>query len=498
MIRPPAERDFAPGASPARVAFMLSTKSSTSTRLTSVTMPRPYWAAAPASCKSWPRWTLVPAPAGSSRALMSMAAWPRPFLSAPLALTTIVLVASSRSTISARPAKSMRTGPSAIVTVPSYSLGPTWRSRLAPGRHAATPGMSWKNAQVSSTDWGTSNVFSICMRALRDVRLGVLHKRRPTARTAEVVGGAPILVGPARLVGGHRHPADQIDGGLRLDHLETGSLRRRREEIATRPEADQFGEDRHRHLLVAGVAEVDADRRLDPGDCVVGHSPVGKVTLDRLGPPRRRDQAHEAGLGSHGRLDGLLVAVSLGGDHDDRGRSELVGVQFRGGNELRLPAEQTGHLDQGGRHRAVAHDDHLRRWQHGFDVHLHGALRLTRHGDDQHPLGHLAECVPGAEEDEPGLPVLERSPRLAEHHRFGASAADPAVDLTRRGDDGPGALMTRGRPLPPHHCRQGEHLALASHLRGQFEDFPGLGSCAHPSVLTGGAPLTSLPVLIAS
>ena len=98
---------------------MFSAKARISTVVTSVTMPRPYCAAAPDSCRSWTTPILVvPRPVRASVAVTTMLAWPRPFPSAPLTCTTTRLAASSRSVMSAVPANCSRTGPIRTATVP--------------------------------------------------------------------------------------------------------------------------------------------------------------------------------------------------------------------------------------------------------------------------------------------------------------------------------------------------------------------------------------------
>ena len=52
------------------------------------------------------------------------------------------------------------------------------------------------------------------------------------------------------------------------------------------------------------------------------------------------------------------------------------------------------------------------------------------------PSGTCAELLGRAEQEQPRLAVGDRPLRLADHRRLGAGAADPAVDLAGRGDDG--------------------------------------------------------------
>ena len=69
------------------------------------------------------------------------------------------LPGSSRSTISAVPANRSLTGPMLIPTRPAYLSSPRSSVSSAPGRQAATPGMSWKDCQTVSSGWPTSKEF---------------------------------------------------------------------------------------------------------------------------------------------------------------------------------------------------------------------------------------------------------------------------------------------------------------------------------------------------
>ena len=129
--------------------------------MTSEIIPRPYCAAAPDSWMSWSIRTVVPLPFAIRIAVTVIAAWPRPLRSAPDASMSIRFVASSRSTIVALPANSSLTGPIRIATPPAYAPSPRSSVRSAPGRHAATPGMSPKNSQTFSIGWATSNSLLI-------------------------------------------------------------------------------------------------------------------------------------------------------------------------------------------------------------------------------------------------------------------------------------------------------------------------------------------------
>ena len=144
---------------------MFAEKSRIRTAETSEIMPRPYCAAAPASCRSWVTSTLVPRPRGVRVALTTMAAWPRPFTSAPAAWTTSFLAASSRSVMSAVPLNWRRTGPIRMATRPSYLSSPRSLVSSAPGRQDATCGMLSKNCHTFSTGSATSKSLVIITSA---------------------------------------------------------------------------------------------------------------------------------------------------------------------------------------------------------------------------------------------------------------------------------------------------------------------------------------------
>ena len=109
--------------------------------------------------------TLVPRPLADSVAPTIMAAWPRPFSSAPAACTTMCLAASSRSVMSAVPTNCMRTGPIRIATRPSYLSSPRSLVSSAPGRQDATWGMLSKNFHTLSTGSATSKSLAIITSA---------------------------------------------------------------------------------------------------------------------------------------------------------------------------------------------------------------------------------------------------------------------------------------------------------------------------------------------
>ena len=62
----------------------------------------------------------------------------------------------------------------------------------------------------------------------------------------------------------------------------------------------QLGEHRDRDLLVAGAAEVEADRRPDPVEQVLRYAALGEVGEHRLAALARGDQADERRIGRDG------------------------------------------------------------------------------------------------------------------------------------------------------------------------------------------------------
>ncbi len=171
------------------------------------------------------------------------------------------------------------------------------------------------------------------------------------------------------------------------------------------------------------------------------HAPIGEVPEHRLAASPRGHETY-VGRGARDRaLDGLLVAVPLRGDHDDRPRIDCLGREVSTVDELGAPPEDLREVAQHVRHRRAAHHDEVRGRHDRLDVHLHRALALTRDGDDDHAVGHVAELLGRAEQQEPRLAVDNRGLRFSDDRRLRARAADPAVDRTGRGDDRPRALL---------------------------------------------------------
>src|SRR5262249_58875226 len=85
----------------------------------------------------------------------------------------------------------------------------------------------------------------------------------------------------------------------------------------------------------------------------------------------------------------------------------------------------------------------------------------------------------------PRLPPADpRGPR--------ARPADPAAQLALGGDDRAGALLARGRALPPDHGRERERLPAPGQVAGLFQDTPAVHGCASPG---GRPPPTPPPAL---
>ena len=141
----------------------------------------------------------------------------------------------------------------------------------------------------------------------------------------------------------------------------------------------------------------------------------------------------------------------------------------------------------------------MRAGENWLDVQLQGAFGLTRHLNEHHPLGQLTELVRRAEQDQAGLALLDHALRLTDDHRLRTGATDPPVELAVGGDDGPRPLMPRRGGLAPddggqgelHPCERARSPSRPSSIRRR------VASSIH-SILTGGAPPTSLPVCSAS
>src|ERR1700722_17305222 len=285
---------------------MVVAKSRISTDETSEIIPRPYWAAAPDSWISCATLTLVPRPERTSVAVTTMLAWPRPLASAPAALRTSRLAASSRSAISAVPANCSRTGPIRMATRPLYFSPPRSSVSSAPGRQVATWGMSPKNSQTFSTGWATSKSLVTSM-ALLQVRRGGLLERPAAAGAAEVVRLAVVLQRVAGRVRGHGHPAHRIPAfpgrrppgtgraparrghafgapHLAGDRSRTAAHSRTCRQPTRGAQLDQFGQDRDRDLAVRGPAQVQPGRHPDPVQLVLRHAPVREVAQHSRAP----------------------------------------------------------------------------------------------------------------------------------------------------------------------------------------------------------------------
>src|ERR1700733_32472 len=349
---------------------MVVAKSRISTDETSEIIPRPYWAAAPDSWISCATLTLVPRPERTSVAVTTMLAWPRPFSSAPAALRTSRLAASSRSAISAVSANCSRTGPIRMATRPLYFSPPRSSVSSAPGRQVATWGMSPKNSQTFSTGWATSKSLVTSM-ALLQVRRRVLLERPAAAGAAEVVRLAVVLQRIAGRVRGHGHPAHGVSaspGGrppgpprdcLARRGLSFGAppLARQRSRTGARMDTarsaqlDQLGQDRDRDLAVRGPAQVQPGRHPDPVQLVLRHAPFREVAQHSRAPPGRPAQAQVGGPGRDRLLNGLLVPVTLGGHHHHRALVRVGGRERPAVHHRGAPAQRPGQVGQRLDHR---------------------------------------------------------------------------------------------------------------------------------------------------
>src|SRR5215472_917807 len=309
-------------------------------------MPRPYWAAAPESCRSWVTSTLVPRPERASVAVTTMLAWPLPFSSAPLACTTTRWAASSRSVMSAVPAKLSLTGPIRTATRPWYFSPPRSPVSSAPGRQAATCGMLPKNCQTFSIGSATSKPFLISIGTPFQVGSGIGRELVAAAGPAEVVGGTPVLQPEGRGSHGHGHPAHRVNGLLRPGR----AGRPASGQGPRRAQLDQLRQNRHRDLPVRRPAEVEAGRDAHAGQLLPRHAALREIAQHRRPAPGRPHQAQVGGAGGHRVLDRLLIAVALGGHHDQRPLAHVAGGEAGAVDEVGPPAERGGHAGERVRH----------------------------------------------------------------------------------------------------------------------------------------------------
>ncbi len=318
----------------------LAEKSRISTVVTSEIMPRPYWAAAPDSWRSWATPTLVPFPDRAQRRgdhHGGLAAAPR--LGAAGVhddpLGRLVPLGDLRL---ARERELDRPHPDRHRCPRRSRRRGRWSARCRAGRRPPC-GMSPKNSQTFSTGCATSKSFLISIgthssRCWRSVA-GAPRRRRPdplelgaAAGPAEVVGHCPSCSsgyepGPASTVIPHT-------GSTAVGGAGAGAV------VGTwpaGPHLDQLGQDGHRDLLVGGRPEVQAGRHPDPVQLVARHPALGQVAQHRRAALARPDQAQVGGPGRDRLGHRLLVAVPLGGHHDHR---PLVGV---GRGEV-LPGDQ--------------------------------------------------------------------------------------------------------------------------------------------------------------
>ena len=219
-----------------------------------------------------------------------------------------------------------------------------------------------------------------------------------------------------------------------------------------RPAADldELGQDRQRDLLGRLGAEVEPGRRAQGRQPLVGHARlVAQPRPDDRGPGRRRDEPDVGRVAGERRGQRLLVPDALGGDDDRRrdarieprdvgadddplGAREGVGVGDRI-EDRDAPAGGRAEADErrGDRRRAGHPQDRCRQMR--FHVDLQRAPRMTGHDQLDHAVAAAALARDVLREPEqPRLAVDERPERLADDHRLGARAADPALDRAVR------------------------------------------------------------------
>src|SRR5215469_11069782 len=161
--------------------------------------------------------------------------------------------------MSAVPANCSRTGPMRTATRPLYFSPPRSSVSSAPGRHAATCGMFWKNCQTFSTGSATSKSLLIsivprsCSHELLHVRTRLPLEHLAAADPAEVVRHAAVLqlntVRPGRGRCRRAPPAARCLGA--------GVGGARSGEPASCPKLHELSQDRDGDLLVRCAAKVE-------------------------------------------------------------------------------------------------------------------------------------------------------------------------------------------------------------------------------------------------
>jgi hypothetical protein len=110
--------------------------------------------------------------------------------------------------------------------------------------------------------------------------------------------------------------------------------------------------------------------------------------------------------------------------------------EIRPADEICPPAQGPGQAGQRAGHRGIADDHQVRHRQHRLDVDLERSLALAGDRDHGHAVRYRrAELFRGPKQQQPGRSLRHHPLCLADHHRLGAGAADPAVQLALAGDD---------------------------------------------------------------
>src|SRR6266508_549144 len=203
---------------------------------TSCIIPRENWATAPVTVMSWENFTLVsPSAAASAHAVTRAVAEPLPRCSMPLAFSTTLWPASSRSCTCTVPANDSDTGPSFTVSLPLKWVSSTTSVSCAPGMHGAIFSTSRMYSHTRSSGAGTVKSFSISMPMCSASR-------------------RPVLFGPV------------VDGSRAVPE-EAG--------LPRAPDGQDLRHDRGCDLLRPLAPEIDPGRPVDLRQVLVaGHHPV--------------------------------------------------------------------------------------------------------------------------------------------------------------------------------------------------------------------------------
>ena len=310
----------------------------------------------------------------------------------------------------------------------------------------------------------------------------VAHEASAAAQAAEGVDAAVVLCQVARVGSVDGHAADRVEehhlvgpdgrrgrvcvgGPYRLLGGQRGRSGCRHEGGATAPDLDQLGQDRQGDLRGGLRPQVEARRRPQRGEALLGHTALAQEAAHHLCARGRGHQPDVGHLARQRRLQRLLVPLPLRGDHDVWIRGRRQARHVRRGNHLHGIREglrvcdgvdhrdreacRGTQLDERRHDRRRAHDPQEGRRQHGLHGDLQRAAGVAGHDD-------LHDTVPAAgvggrilrDAQQARLAVGQGSQRLADDDRLRATAADPALDAAVGVDD---AVRPRpGRGGPPH------------------------------------------------